>query len=601
MQARRGREIPIEIEDPKVWRDQLSMKLARAVAVLCLVATLVTASMVEGNWARPLLTAAGSFYTILISIVAITGRPGGRLRAWFILVPGAVTALAAYATVGFLSGPAVVLSLTIMISGILLGLRAMIGLSVILALGLGVIAWAMIHSLLPAPSAHDVSMTLVTPWVRTIVITFLASGLVGGLLIEMVGRIERSLELARSETERREQAERDKANAEIVSLEAKQLETIGRLAAGVAHDFNNNLTTIIGCSELLKEELADHQSALELIEDTLKSAQRAAELTRQLLAFSRRAQMVLVSTDIHQLIENAVSLLRRSIHPRVRVVTRLNAENAVVLADATLLENAILNLLVNAGDAMPEGGELTVATTTYQVADEAADSGRSLRQGTYVLVEVLDTGVGIDSEILPNIFDPFFTTKPVGKGTGLGLAAVSGTIKAHSGSIEVESEPGCGTAFRILLPCSTSESGVLKQDTGMLTPGSGEILLVDDDALVRRTAASTLRNLGYAVTTAKDGIDAVEVFEAAGHDYDLVILDLRMPRMGGEETFKTLRGRAPTMPIVIWSAFGAEQDVAAMLRNGAAGFVQKPYRIAELSLVVDRAIKGKSAKKTRAS
>ncbi len=331
----------------------------------------------------------------------------------------------------------------------------------------------------------------------------------------------------------------------------KHLETIGRLAAGIAHDFNNNLVAIIGSAELLKEDLLHNRPSPELLDDILASSQRAAQLTRQLLVYSRKAQMVLVPTDLHQLIDNTVALLRRSIDPKVQVVTRLNAENANVLADASLLDNAFLNLLVNARDAMPQGGQLTVATSSYEVVGGSASLERGLVPGMYVLVEVLDTGEGIPSDTLPSIFEPFFATKPVGRGTGLGLAAVSGTIKSLKGSIEVDSEPGCGTAFRILLPCENGAESVASREAPQLTRGSGRVLLVDDDALVRRAAAATLRSLGYEVVTATDGVHALELYQNATGQFHAVILDLRLPRMDGAATFEELHRLAPALPILI--------------------------------------------------
>jgi CheY-like chemotaxis protein len=386
-----------------------------------------------------------------------------------------------------------------------------------------------------------------------------------------------------------------------MSLASKQLETIGQLAAGIAHDFNNSLAVIIASAELLKEEPHETLCASELVEDILTSSQRAARLTSQLLAYSRKAQMVLEPTDIHQLIDNTVALLRRSIDPCVQVGTRLNAENANVLADTSLLDSALLNLLVNARDAMPKGGQLTIATSSFEVAGKSPKLAHGLSPGNYVLIEVLDTGEGIPLEVLPNIFDPFFTTKPIGKGTGLGLAAVAGTIKSLKGSIEVESELGCGTAFRILLPCVANTDSAVKQGVTQLKSGSGRVLLVDDDALVRRAAAATLQSLGYDVTIATDGIHALEVFKAATVPFKLAILDLRMPRMDGEATFDALHRLAPNLAILIWSGFGGDLDVETLLRKGAVGFIQKPYRIVEFSHAVYEAVNGQASSQALAA
>jgi two-component system, cell cycle sensor histidine kinase and response regulator CckA len=211
---------------------------------------------------------------------------------------------------------------------------------------------------------------------------------------------------------------------------------------------------------------------------------------------------------------------------------------------------------------------------------------RGLPPGPCVLLEVIDTGRGIPKEQVPNIFDPFFTTKPVGKGTGLGLASVAGTVKAHGGSIEVNSDVDAGTVFRVLLPCSDPENVALAPATTSVMHGEGEILLVEDDAMVGMTAVATLQSFGYKVTHAIDGKTALEHVSAHPGRFQLVLLDLRMPGLSGEATFEQLRELEPALPVLIWSGYGAEQDVSAMLRRGAVGFVQKPYRVAELSRTV---------------
>ena len=594
MQGRLEQEGKLRNDASSSWRDQLSLQVVRASAAMYAIACVVVPTMTRPSSARTTLTATALFSLTLVGVSAVTGRPTGKPRAWLIVCPSVLCSLVGYAMVGFLSGPAVVLTLTLVLAGLLLGNRVMLILSALIAVGLGCIAWAMIHGLIPTPNPSDVSMARATAWVRTLTVTFLSIGLLGTLMIGLVSRLEQSLTQARTETLLREQAERAKAEAEIHSLEARQLETIGRLAAGIAHDFNNNLTAILGCAELLKDECGNSGPASELVEDILKSSNRAADLTRQLLAYSRKAQMELVNTDIHGLLRSAVTLLRRSVDPRVRIVTQLNAENAVVLADVTLLENALLNMLVNAGDAMPDGGQLTIATTQFEVGEGSHYRQRGVSPGQHVLIEIIDTGLGIAPENLPRVFDPFFTTKPVGKGTGLGLAAVSGTIKAHNGSIDVDSEPQSGSAFRILLPCAPSQAISSRLDTVGVVRGAGEILLIDDDPAVSKAATRTLQNLGYRVTPAADGAVALELLAANPGRYDLAVLDLRMPKLSGEETFDGLRRISPALPILIWSGYGAEHEVSSMLSKGAAGFIQKPYQIGELSRVVAQAVRSES-------
>lgn len=584
--------------DDGSWRDVLSLRAAKASALFYALGTVVIVMTIRRPQPLLMMASVGLTCCLLATVIALSGRPRGTLRAWCIVGPSILVSIVGFGMVGFLSGPSVLLSVSMTLGGLLLGKRAMMALLGVAVAGIGLVAWAMIHSIIPTPVASDVAMKQVVPWVRTISIMILAIGFLSGLLIEIVAQMERLLSQAQQETRRREEAERAKAQTEIMSLSNKQLETIGQLAAGIAHDFNNNLSVIIGSAELLREELQERDVPHALVEDILTSSQRAANLTRQLLAYSRKAQMVMVPTDVHQLLDDTVGMLRRSIDPRVEVVAKLNAENANVLADATLLNSSLLNLLVNARDAMPNGGQLTIATSSHEVTTESSIREHGLAPGAYVLIEVLDTGEGITAEVLPSIFDPFFTTKPIGKGTGLGLAAVAGTVKSHKGSIDVESEIGCGTAFRILLPCCTTANSVLTQAAAKLTLGSGRVLLVDDDALVRRAAAATLHSLGYEVTVATDGIHALELFREATEPFRVVILDLRMPRMDGETTFEELHRLAPSLPIVIWSGYGGELDVEVMLRKGASGFIQKPYRIVELSHVVHRAIFGRMGART---
>jgi len=298
--------------------------------------------------------------------------------------------------------------------------------------------------------------------------------------------------------------------------------------------------------------------------------------------------MMLSPTDLHAVIEQAVMLARRSMDPSITIVTELNARYATVAGDAALLQSAVLNLLINARDAMPNGGRLTVATASVELTRASAGG---LPAGLCVVLEVIDTGGGIPKEQVPKIFDPFFTTKPVGKGTGLGLSAVAGTVKAHGGTIEVNSDLDAGTAFRVYLPCTDPETASVTPPSTRVVHGEGEILLVEDDAMVSMTAVATLQSFGYHVTHAADGKSALEQVSAHPRRFQLVLLDLRMPGLSSEATFDKLRELEPGLPVLLWSGYGAEQDVSALLKRGAAGFVQKPYRVTELSRVVAEKIR----------
>ncbi len=579
---------PGEGDEALAWRNDLALKLIRALLVIFAASAFVIWFAMARVESRNRLVIIALVAAVLVAIPAVTGRPRGTARGWILIVPSVVTALAGYAHVGSLSGPGVCLTVTLMLAGLLLGQRAMIGLTVASVVVVAGIAWAMVTGRLAAPNPIDVDMTLARTWLRSAGVSFFAISLFGGLMVAVVTRMERSLRLARQETLRREQAERARAEAELQAVESKQLEMVGRLAAGVAHDFNNNLTAIMGSAELLNMELPEQSGARELSDSILQASQRLAELTRQLLAYSRKARMLQTPTDLHLVIEQAVTLARRSMDPNITIVAELNARHTTVAGDAALLQSAVLNLLVNARDAMPNGGKLTVATASVELTRSSA---KGLPVGTCVVLEVIDTGRGIPKDQVPHIFDPFFTTKPVGKGTGLGLAAVAGTVKAHGGSVEVNSDVAAGTAFRVYLPCTEPEGATAAPSGTAVVRGEGEILLIEDDAMVSMTAVATLQSFGYSVTHAADGKTAIEHVSAHPGRFQLALLDLRMPGLSGEATFEKLHELEASLPVLIWSGYGAEQDVSSMLKRGAVGFVQKPYRVADLSRTVAQKIR----------
>jgi signal transduction histidine kinase/ActR/RegA family two-component response regulator len=582
-------------DEALAWREQLAQRSMRVIVVALLGSGAIIAFALRRVETSYLFAALGVVAAAIVGAPLVIGRPRGEARYWLIVVPCLVVALMGYLFVGALSGPGVCLLVTIMLTGLLLGRRALWGVALVSAVLVALIAWGMASGHVAPPDPRDLARTQPRTWLRSLSVTYAAVFVFGGLMLRVVTRMESSLRLARQETLRREQAERERAEAERAALEGKQLEMVGRLAAGVAHDFNNNLTAIIGCAELLKLELPEQHDGRELSDSILRASQRLAELTRQLLAYSRKARMLQAPTDLHAIINEAVSLLRRSSDPNVRVVTELHAQQPIIAADAALLQSAIMNLLINARDAMPEGGKLTVGTSTI---DLTRTSAKGLPTGPCLLIEVVDTGRGIPREQLPHVFDPFFTTKPVGKGTGLGLAAVSGTIKAHGGSIEVNSDVGVGSAFRIYLPSSDNAGAVAGPLATTVVHGEGEILLVEDDAMVSMTAVATLQSFGYRVTSVSSGKAALEQVSAHPGRFDLVLLDLRMPGLSGEATFDQLRELEPGLPVLIWSGYAAEQDVSAMLRRGAAGFVQKPYRVADLSRTVAESMRSLRVRST---
>jgi PAS domain S-box-containing protein len=372
--------------------------------------------------------------------------------------------------------------------------------------------------------------------------------------------------------------------------QSQRMEAIGQLAGGVAHDFNNMLGGIMGAAEILGTELSDTPTAKEFHTLLLESTQRAADLTSKLLAFARRKQLGSTITDIHQIIKDAVALLKRSLGPHINLLTSLEAENSSVIGDQTQLANVIMNLAINAAHAMPDGGTVSISSDTVELDSIYCDnSAFDIAPGWFIKIEVLDSGHGIPPEDLPRIFEPFFTTKSQGKGTGLGLAAVYGTIQQHHGSISAYSEIDKGTRFSIYLPL-TEKTAKPRESESETIHGLGTILVVDDEPAMRTIYKSTLETLGYTVDIAEDGEEALKLFKADPGKYDLVILDMIMPGMSGKSCFEKMRQIAPNTRAILSSGFSPDEDLKEMLKQGLLGFIKKPFKKQELSQVVHEAM-----------
>jgi PAS domain S-box-containing protein len=372
--------------------------------------------------------------------------------------------------------------------------------------------------------------------------------------------------------------------------QAQKMESIGRLAGGVAHDFNNLLGGMMGYAELLARRLED-QTLRQYAETVLQTGERAASLTEKLLAFGRKSSRQNVPVDLHELVREVFGLLRHSLDPRIALRSRLRAEPAVVRGDPSQLQTVLMNLCVNAGDAMPDGGTLTVATELAMPGAEAGLPDVLAPDERYLRLEVRDTGVGMTPETQEHIFEPFYTTKGVGEGTGLGLAMVYGTIRSHGGTIEVQSEPGKGTLFRLYLPLAEEalEEGELPRADEVVS-GSGHILLVDDEEVIRDLGGDLLKELGYEVTTAADGPEAVDLYRREPQRYDLVILDMVMPTWSGRQTYARLREVDPAVPVLVSSGYSLGLDLDELRQEGILGFIPKPYKAAALSQQVARAL-----------
>ena len=351
----------------------------------------------------------------------------------------------------------------------------------------------------------------------------------------------------------------EKQRLEEQLRQAQKMEAIGQLAGGVAHDFNNILTAIIGFSNLAKMKMKPDDPQQPLIDHILASSDRAAHLTQSLLAFSRKQVLQPKPVDLNAIVKNIEKLLGRLIGEDIEFTTRMAEQSLIVMADAGQLEQVLMNLVTNARDAMPEGGELSIATEMKVLGKDFTDAHGYGRPGGHALVTVSDTGIGMDEATQGKIFEPFFTTKEKGKGTGLGLAMVYGIVKQHEGNISVYSEPGKGTTFKILLPLIALEAEKASAGTSEPPPGGTEtLLLAEDDPDVRLLTATVLKDFGYRVIEAVDGKDALEQYRLHAKEIDLLILDVIMPKLSGKEVHDAVRAQDPGAKILLISGYTAD-------------------------------------------
>ena len=363
-------------------------------------------------------------------------------------------------------------------------------------------------------------------------------------------------------------------------VQAQKAEAIGQLAGGIAHDFNNLLTAISGYAELVLHRLGEGSPHAPELNEILRASERAARVTGKLLAFSRRQQLDLRSFDLNSLLIEIEALLRRLIGEHVQLELSLAAGPAVVRAEPTQIEQVVMNLIVNARDAMPTGGLVRLATKlrTVEAAGRGAIAG--VKPGRCVELSVADNGVGMDTETLRRLFEPFFTTKPVGQGTGLGLATAFGIVRQSGGAILVESRPGEGSVFRVVLPMIASEQAthLWSPASSPLVGGSEHVLLVEDDAAVRDFAVSLLHDLGYRVTSASDGVEALAIVDREGASgFDLLWTDVVMPRLDGADLAHRLRERRPDLPVLFASGYARSEGQLAILQDRHSAYLQKPF------------------------
>jgi PAS domain S-box-containing protein len=397
------------------------------------------------------------------------------------------------------------------------------------------------------------------------------------------GTIEGAIVLNQDVSEQRA-AEEALRRSEEQLRQAQKMEAVGQLAGGIAHDFNNLLTAILSYCDLLLQEVRQNDPIRSDVEQIRQAGQRAAGLTRQLLAFSRRQVLQPKVLSLNSVIADTDGMLRRLLGADIVLDMSYDPGLWYVLADPGQIEQVLVNLVVNARDAMPQGGRLAVSTSNREFAADSANRPNGLRAGSYVAIEVSDTGAGIDPANHARIFEPFYTTKDPGKGTGLGLSTVYGIVQQSGGQITVESAPGRGATFTVYLPrhIGGDPAPASKVDRRRLPGGTETLLLVEDEAAVRSSARRLLERQGYHVLEARHGADALRIAEESSRPIDLVVTDLVMPEMGGKELAERLRAHRPGLKVLFMSGYTEKVITAGGVMPPNTGFVEKPFTVEQL-------------------
>ena len=390
----------------------------------------------------------------------------------------------------------------------------------------------------------------------------------------------------------RVQSEKVKLQADL--FQAQKMEAIGTLAGGIAHDFNNVLAAIMGFVEMALIDIPDADPVRGNLDQVLKASHRARELVRQILAFSRKDVRLHKEQLLEPIVEESLNLIRASLPTSVAIDKRLEAPEGMVHADATQIQQVLLNLCANAAHAMEErGGVLKIRLKAHQVDEALAASVPHIESGPYLRLTVADTGKGMTPDVLQRIFDPFFTTKEMGKGTGMGLSVVHGIVRAHGGAIEATSEPGAGSCFHIYLPRATASGRqTAVEPLPTMAGGHEHILFIDDEVMLTDMGRQMLQRLGYRVTTRTSSIEALEAFRARPDDFDLVISDMTMPNLTGDRLASSLLAIRDDIPIILCTGFSALLDASRAREMGVRAYLSKPLSIRELARTVRAVLDG---------
>lgn len=549
-------------------------------AFVCILFSLVSTV----GWLYYAIPSDTLFIVVMLSLVFVAGwllTNAGMWRVSSFLPPLFLLVTAFYGTyIGGIDAPAILIyALAIIMVAVLIGIKSMywtlaVSLVAYLAVGLGH-HYGLITQQRSAKSAFVNRVVIVTAVLIGITL----------LLHFLTLQFRMAIRKANNELQ-----EKEKVQSQL--LQAQKMEIIGTLTSGFAHDFNNILGGIMGSLSLLdmqakKEADFDRQKAQRYIKIAMDSSQRAAQILRQLLLLSRRREIRTIPVDLNQSVANVVNICKTSFPKSVCIREHYGTGPMIVMADAAMIEQALLNFCVNGAEAMTlmrgpgrdEGGVLDIALAERELPGRA---------GSFIQVTIADSGVGMAPETLRKLFEPFFSTNKHEKGTGLGLFMAQDFINRVGGFIEVESSPGSGSVFRIHLPKIDAGVATVPEQVGdeNLVPGQGTVLVVDDEDEIRSIAAEVLQSCGYRVLTANDGWQAVELYRAKAHEIAAVLLDVAMPRMTGNKALEKLREINPSVRVLMSSGHSEDERVVSAMKTGALGFLHKPYTAEQLSQAI---------------
>jgi signal transduction histidine kinase/CheY-like chemotaxis protein len=563
------------------------------------------------SWAAPLATAATVIYAIqlgpqeniipgvaavanlsLFWIAGLSKRLREDTRARIVRFVAFASSVASLTSLGLCSEYLLALFTYFALSAMHRGASAARTAFLVSLGSVGVAAWTE-HTgffTVPVPSMLDPRNPV--NWVRTFLLCASMMVVAGGSALALYQHARRTAEehsriaaQLREEVKVRERALAQLAETQERLLHAHKLEAVGRLAGGIAHDFNNTLTVILSYGELLRARLGTGHPLADIADLITQAAEQGGDLTKQLLTFTRRQLVKPRTVDVQQILRHTERALARLVPRSVRILRSESTEDVFVKIDPTQLQQAVLNLALNARDAMPEGGELTLETRPVEIQ---ADTKLPLLPGPYILIRVRDTGTGMTEAVQARMFEPFFTTKEPGLGTGLGLANVRETVDAAGGHVTAETALGRGSTFSIYLPQAQAHSSGVEHTVAERPVTAARVLVVDDEAQIRDVVRAILEDRGFQVRTAESTRAALSLLST--EKFDVLCTDIVMPDLSGKRLVDELRQIEPTLPVVVCSAYGSDGEVSARVQRGEVLFLAKPFTSDDLVDVVCRAL-----------